>query len=252
MSLLKSLVAAFACFSVIPMPSVEWDDESMRFMMAWFPVVGLVVGAIVALWCIVADALSFGSALRAAGIALLPIAVTGGFHLDGFADVVDAVSSHADQDRKRAILKDPHIGSFAAMGIAAYLIAYFALATEIPAIWQAPLLLVCAPVMSRCASAWATTLFKGSGAPGTLAQFRDSANTRATVTVCGIFFIAATAVAIWAAPLAGIAMAAATVLCLIATYAFARWQFGGMSGDVAGFLVQVSELVLVACMAFAL
>lgn len=252
MSVLKSLVAAFACFTAIPMPRVEWDGESMRFMMAWFPVVGLAVGALVALWCLASDALGFGAVLRAAGIALVPLAVTGGFHLDGFADVVDAVSSHAEPERKRAILKDPHIGSFAAIGIAAYLVAYFALATEVAPTWQATALLACTPVMSRCASAWATTLFKGAGEGGTLALFRDSANTRAAVVAAAIAFAAATAFAIWTAPIAGIAMAVATLLCLAATRAFARRQFGGMSGDVAGFLVQVCELALVGCVAFAL
>ena len=133
MDVLKSLALAFSCFTRLPVPKVDWDPKNMRFMLACLPVVGIVVGCIVAAWCLIADAVAFGPALKAAGIALLPLAVTGGFHLDGFSDVVDAQSSHAAPAKKREIMKDPHIGSFAAIAIAAYLIAYFAIATEVPA-----------------------------------------------------------------------------------------------------------------------
>lgn len=249
MNALKALVAAFSCFTRIPVPQIPWDEENMRYMMAWFPLVGAAIGGLVALWCCVSDWLGFGMVLRAVGITLVPVAVTGGFHLDGLADVVDAVSSHAETERKRAILKDAHIGAFAAIGIAAYLLLYFGLATEISPGWQTVVLLVCAPVMSRCMSACATTLFKGSGAAGTLALFHDTANVRVVVIAAGAAFVAAAAVAIAVAPLVGIAMTAAALVCLVAVRPYARHHFGGMSGDVAGFLLQVIELLLVACIA---
>ena len=50
-------------------------------------------------------------------ILLIPILVTGGFHLDGYMDVKDALSSFADREKKLEILKDPNVGSFAIIGI---------------------------------------------------------------------------------------------------------------------------------------
>ena len=50
-------------------------------------------------------------------ILLIPILVTGGFHLDGYMDVKDALSSYADREKKLEILKDPNVGSFAIIGI---------------------------------------------------------------------------------------------------------------------------------------
>jgi len=247
MSLFKSLALAIACFTHLPAPRVDWDSENMRFMMMWFPFVGLIVGAFVALWLFVSDAVGFGNVLRAVGVTLVPLAVTGGFHLDGFMDVVDAQMSHAEPEKKRAILKDSHIGAFAAMTVAAYLLLYFGIATELPAGWRVMALLACLPVMSRCGSGFATTVFWGNGHAGTLTMFRDSADVRATVAVLVASFVVAAGVAIAIAPAVGLVMVAAEVLLLVWLNWFAQKNFGGMSGDVAGFFLQLCELVLLAC-----
>lgn len=251
MPVLNSLVLAFSQFTRIPMPQVEWEPGNMRYLMLWLPLVGAVVGLFVAAWCVIARALGFGSVLGPVGIALVPVAVTGGIHLDGFADVVDALSSHADPARKREIMKDPHIGAFAAIGIAAYLLAYFGLATELPVSWRVIALLVCLHVMSRCGSALASTLFFGSGSGGTLTMFRDTADVRATVVVVSLWLAAAVIAALAMSPAAGLAMAACEAVLLAALNPFARKNFGGMSGDVAGFFLQVSELALLACIVVA-
>ena len=60
--------------------------------------------------------LGCGLFLQAAGFTLLPVVVTGGIHLDGFGDTLDALASHAEPERKREILKDPRAGIFAVIG----------------------------------------------------------------------------------------------------------------------------------------
>ena len=247
MRMLKSLALAFSCFSRLPVPKMEWDEDNMRFMLAWFPVVGLVVGLLTGAWWLIAEALGFGIVLKAAGVALVPLAVTGGFHLDGFADVTDALASNAEPARKREILKDSHIGAFAAMGVAMYVLAYFALATELPVGWKVAALLVCLHVMSRCGSGFASTLFAGSGDAGMLSSFRDNADARLTVIIVGTIFVVCAVLAIVIEPLCGALMVVFELLLLVWLNWFARRQFGGMSGDVAGFFLQVCELLLLAC-----
>lgn len=251
MALLKSLALAFSCFSRLPVPKVEWDERNMRFMLAWLPAVGLAIGVLVGAWNLVADAVGFGSVLRAAGIALIPLAVTGGFHLDGFADVIDAQASNAPPERKRDILKDSHIGAFAAIGVAVYVVAYFALATEVPVGWRAAVLLACVHVMSRCGSGFASTLFWGNGTAGMLTSFRDSTDVRLTVAIVTCFSFVAGITAIAMSPLCGCVMIAVEAVLLAWLNWFAKKNFGGMSGDVAGFFLQVCELVLLACIVVA-
>ena len=247
MRMLKSLAWAISCVTRLPVPKMDWESDNMRFMLAWFPFVGLIVGAFVALWWFIAEALGFGMVLKAAGVALVPLAVTGGFHLDGFADVIDALASNAEPDRKREILKDSHIGAFAAMGVAAYVVAYFAIATELPTGWRVAALLACLHVMSRCGSAFASTLFFGNGTSGMLTSFRDSADVRMTVAAVVVVFVVFGICAIVIGPLCGALMVLCEVVLLVWLNWFAQRNFGGMSGDVAGFFLQTCELVLLAC-----
>ena len=247
MNMLKSLALAFSCFTRLPVPKVDWNRRNLRFMLAWLPVVGIAVGLLTAIWWLIAEAAGFGSALKAAGVALVPLAVTGGFHLDGFSDVVDAQSSNAEPEHKREILKDPHVGSFAVIGVVAYLLAYFGLATELPQGGRVAILLVCLHVMSRCGSGFASTVFGGSGEQGMLESFRESSDETVTMGMCVGFFVVAGVCAIVVAPVCGCVMVVAEVLLVVWLRVFARRNFGGMSGDVAGFFLQVCELVLLAC-----
>ena len=249
MSILNSLIIAFACFSAIPMPIVDWTKQNMRYMMAAFPLIGLVVGGCSWLWWQCCDICGLGTFLRAAGLTLLPLIITGGIHMDGFADVVDAQSSHASPERKREILKDPHTGAFAIMGIASYLIAYLALATEVTA-GILPLV-VCIPIVSRCLSAFMAVTWKGSSESGMFAAVSSSANRRIVQAIVAVIYVVATAVMLWHRPYAGIAATCVALVLLAWIRRFSTHEFGGMSGDLLGCFVQVCELGMLAAIVFA-
>ena len=108
MVVLETVCVAFAMFSALPVPRIDWNERNMRYAMAAFPLIGAVIGA---LWC-VCGALPLPDMLRAAGFCLIPVAVTGGIHLDGYADTSDALSSYGDREKKLNILQDPHCGAF--------------------------------------------------------------------------------------------------------------------------------------------
>ena len=101
-------------------------------MLVALPLVGLVIGGAEWLWFLFRSWLSFGPVLHGVGMTLIPLLLTGGIHLDGFMDTVDALKSHAAPEKKRAILKDPHAGAFAVIGLAAYLLLWFGLCVELP------------------------------------------------------------------------------------------------------------------------
>ena len=117
MKVLRWIAVSFSMFSRIPMPHFKWEDDDMSHCLTFFPWVGTVIGL---LTCVAGHfyyefVLPFWA--MAALILLIPIWVTGGFHLDGYMDVKDALSSYADREKKQEILKDPNVGSFAIIGI---------------------------------------------------------------------------------------------------------------------------------------
>ena len=245
--LIRSLFLAVSCFSKIPMPQLSWRDDGMRYMMCFFPIVGVIVGLLLALWWWICDALSFGTVLRAVGLTLVPVLITGGIHLDGYCDVVDALSSHSEPEKRRQILKDPHVGAFAVIGVAVYLLAYFGVATEVPHSWRALIVIGLGAVLSRGASGIATVAFTQNASNGMLAQFNETADTRRALIVLIIELVVSGALAIVVSVPMGIAAVAACLILLAALPAFARHWFGGMSGDIAGFFLQVTELAMLIC-----
>ena len=251
MNLLRSLALAFSSFSKIPMPQVEWSEQNMRYLMCCFPAIGVAIGLCLAVWCWLAGSAGFGPFLFGAGIALIPLAVTGGFHLDGFCDVVDAQSSHADPARKRKILKDPHIGAFAAMGAAAYLLAYAAFASELSPSWQLAVILGGMHVCSRCLSGIATVSFPTSASKGMLSMFHESAESRHTLIALAAELIVCSVLMALVQP-ASLVLPWVGILCLALLYPFAKRQFGGMSGDLAGFFLQVAELAMLVALVLVL
>ena len=123
MTVLQTIAVAFAMFSALPVPQFEWNEKNMRYAMCAFPLIGLVCGG---LWCL-CGVLPLPGLARAAAFCLVPVAVTGGIHLDGYADTSDALSSYGDREKKLEILKDSHCGAFAVIRLCCYFVAYFGL-----------------------------------------------------------------------------------------------------------------------------
>ncbi|MGI6032874.1 MAG: adenosylcobinamide-GDP ribazoletransferase [Coriobacteriales bacterium] len=248
MTLLRSLAMAFSTFSRIPVPQVSWEERSMRYLMAFFPLIGAVIALLLWLWYFICDLLLFDMTLRAAGVTLIPVLVTGAIHLDGFCDVVDALSSHAEPERRREILKDPHIGAFAAVAVAAYLLAFFAFAMNLTGLAEGTLLVLvgCIFVVSRCMSSLATTCFPLSATKGMLSKFHESAETKRVVAAVIVELVVVAAVMVWAQPLCALVELVCAFVVLACVRQMSRYSFGGMSGDIAGFLLQVAELCMLA------
>ncbi|MGX8697865.1 MAG: adenosylcobinamide-GDP ribazoletransferase, partial [Prevotella sp.] len=180
--------------------------------------------------------------LLGAGLTVIPIIISGGIHMDGLADVIDAQSSHANPERKREILKDPHVGAFAIIGVGCYLLSYFGFACEVHP--HQLVALACTPVISRCLSGFATVTFRPSKTDGMFAsESRTSSATRVRILLgvqgaLAIVLLASQGVLVCLAALgAGIA----TLACV---HHVANRDFGGMSGDLAGFFLQMAELAM--------
>ena len=244
MRLIRSFLIAFSTYSRIPVPQVEWTEENRRYAMCFFPLVGAVLGLLIWGWLALCDALRIGALVRGAVAALLPLAVTGGIHMDGYMDTLDALASWQPKEKRLEILKDSHAGAFAVMGCAGYLLLSAALFSEAKTA-DGPLLL-CVFVLSRALSAMALTVFRNARPQGMLDDFSRTVQKR--LTIGGSIFYGTACLIVW-----GVAGGWTILLCAAAA-AICSWyyrhmayrQFGGVTGDLAGWFLQVTELVLTA------
>ncbi len=251
MSVLRALIIAFSMFSRIPMPRTDWSGKNMRWMMAWFPFVGVAVGGAILLWNWGSAYLGFGPLLRGAGLAIVPLLVTGGIHLDGFCDTVDALASHGDREKKQAILKDPHAGAFAAMAVSAYLLGFAALGSELGESGRTVGTFALVFVLSRALSALAVVVFPCAQGGGLVRAFSDGAAKRGTGVLMVLTALLTMAAMVWLGGAAGVAAAAAALAVFAVYRLWLTGEFGGISGDLAGWFVQVCELCALGAMVVA-
>lgn len=240
--MVKSLCTVFLMYSRIPMPHVEWKDENRRYALCFFPLIGVVIGGLLLIWRWLCTWLGCGQLLFAVGATGLPLLVTGGIHLDGFADVADALSACVHREKRLAIMKDPHIGAFAVMQISMYLLLQTALFAELDNLMH---LIPAAMgyVLSRTMSGISAVTCRTATKDSSLQEFTRPAS-RYTRVILLLWFLVLTV--IWAgfnkwSCISGLMATAILYLCYgRMTYL----NFGGITGDTAGWLVQMTEILL--------
>ena len=100
-------------FCAIPNPVRRWEQGCYRQMLLCLPFLGGFMGALWALFGKLLGCFPIPQPIFALCMAAFMWCVTGFIHLDGFMDCSDAVLSRRDLERRREILKDSHVGSFA-------------------------------------------------------------------------------------------------------------------------------------------
>ena len=152
MKIAEAIGAAFGTFSRIPVPKSTWTDFGSTHALAAFPLVGVAEGFLMTAWGYMANLFGVPATIVAAVLVALPVAVTGGIHLDGLCDTSDALASWAPRERKLEIMHDPRAGAFGVIGVVVYLILQFSLFTALPLTAGTFLALLCSLVFSRALS----------------------------------------------------------------------------------------------------
>ncbi len=249
MNLLQSFIISMSMYSKIPMPKVEWNKKNMQYAMCFFPLVGLVIGLFV--WLAGSGLLltGCGSIFFAAVMTLIPVLVTGGIHLDGFMDTMDALGSYGDRNKKLAILKDPHAGAFAILGICCYFLWSMAVWSQVTA--KMLPVICCGYVLSRALSGLSVVSCPLARDHGLAATFQQNAHQRRVRAVLMGYVIAAGGGMLLLEAFYGLAAISACTLIFCYYKKMSEKQFGGITGDLAGYFLQLCELSVVTAVVLA-
>ena len=234
---LEYFFGAIRFFTRLPVPGwVGHSSEALQRSTRYFPMVGLVVGAIAAL-VFAATSYLWPKTLAVLASIAITLYLTGAFHEDGWSDMVDGFGGGWGKTRILEIMKDSRIGSFGAVALVILLLAKFCALVEIE-LWLVPLALICGHAVSRLC---ATTLLY------TLDYVRDEGKSKPLATGIGrgeLAFAALTA----ALPLLllpprqallGVLLAALATLWLARMF---KRQIGGYTGDCLGATQQLAEV----------
>ncbi|HEY7416555.1 MAG TPA: adenosylcobinamide-GDP ribazoletransferase [Ktedonobacteraceae bacterium] len=241
---LRELVSSIQFLSVVPVPGSKrlfaTQDDSSRIIKGsgYFSLVGFLIGLIT---CIIP--FLFRSLLPSFVLSILAIIVlvvlTGGVHLDGLMDTCDGVFGRQDRADKLTIMRDSRVGAFGVLGAACVLLAKFALLGSMGSSLLFPALLV-APAVSRWCVVLAMRLFPSARPDGMGDEFRQSI-TVPYLVVSGV--IALLVALIFGHVVVGLLVwVGASVVAIIIGMWMTR-VLGGLTGDVGGAIVEVTEVV---------
>lgn len=237
---MRGLILATQFLTRLPTPQVrDFVPADLTRCAVWFPAVGLIIGALLAGLAAVAS----GQPAMLMAILLLGlwIWVTGGLHLDGLADLADALgAAHSNPARFLEVLKDPHLGSFGVIALVLMLLAKLVLLAQIDAATLPALLLV--PAWARLGPLvwvwWLPPLHGGMGD-------RFAWQRQPWAMVCWAASLAL--LSLWLCPRLLLAP-----LLIAAWGLFLRRRLGGQCGDALGAGIEVTELGLLLALAIRL
>ena len=228
---MKTLIVALGFLTRLPMPRVDADEADFAAAIRLYPVVGLVIGVIVAGAGWLGAQVDPWTGALAALVAW--VWATGALHLDGLADLSDGLgAAHGDRSRLLSVMADPHIGSFGVVALAMQLIAKLVLLHRVPPGGWAVVALI--PVAARIGPlVWARLLppLRPGGLGALVARAvrpLDLIGWTIAVLVLGLLY----------PPLA-----TAPLAILILSLWFRR-KLGGVTGDVHGAGIELTETAL--------
>lgn len=247
---LRHFLLALQFFTRIPVTGrlaqwVGYSPAMLRASAAHFPAVGWVVGLIGAL--ALAGALALWPPIVAAVLCtVVTVLVTGAFHEDGLADVVDGLGGSASRERALEIMKDSRIGAFGAIALVLALGLKFALLATLAAqgALTACAVVLAAHVLSRLAPLAVMRAAPYVGGEGGKAKPLADAVSGASVGIAVLWSLPAAGLLVVVGGLNGAVALVAAALVALFMVRLLRRRLGGFTGDGLGATQQLGELAI--------
>jgi adenosylcobinamide-GDP ribazoletransferase len=237
----RPFVFAWHFLTAIPLSRTHHEPTASELAasMAWYPVVGLLIGGTLLIADTVLTAVFAAEAVNALLILIL-VLLTRGLHQDGLADTLDGLAGGHTQEERLAIMRDPRIGAIGATGLMLSLIIRYAALMTLPHVIRIPALL-CMPAVGRWAMvllAWASPYARTEG--GLAAPFLANLSWGHVCVATGVL----TSVLSLAFGLQGglIVLVGGTASVMV-LWACCRPWFGGITGDTLGATNEVVEIL---------
>ncbi|SEM92823.1 cobalamin-5'-phosphate synthase [Paenisporosarcina quisquiliarum] len=240
---MKSILLALQFFTVIPVnKNLPMEKRAITGMYSIFPWIGAGIGAIA---CLVLY-FEWSPIMTGFSIVLLGVVLSGGLHMDGYIDTSDAFFSYKDRLKRFEILEDPRVGAFGVMAVVFLVIGKVIIISEVLSTesfhWIFVMLI---PFFSRALLGILFSVTNSAKTSGLAYYFKGKMNANVvTITTACHFFIGLVVLGWMTNWVVAVTIAAVlfAFICLFRSWVLKN--FGGVTGDLLGASVEISEVVL--------
>ena len=240
------LLYALRFLTILPIPYRQ--DEDLRQMArssVWFPLVGLVIGAMLAGTHHLASSVGLDTAAPVL-TTLMWILLTGGLHLDGLADTADGLGGGRTREQRLEIMKDSRIGSFGTLALIGQILLKVTLIHGLADELITPALLI-APMAGRSIVLFTFRIFPAAR-PGGMGDFFQKNGTWAEPIVGILYSLTAAWLLL---DTAGSLILPAAGIIILPYCLFLTKRLGGLTGDCYGSIIEILEVLILLAISIA-
>jgi adenosylcobinamide-GDP ribazoletransferase len=238
--MIKAFLLQLQFLTRIPLPfKLDFNEKEFARGIIFAPVIGLIIG-LVSGGIYYLFYLITGKSLPAIIFAVIAeILITGGLHLDGLADTFDGVFSNRSRERILEIMKDSRIGTTGALALIMLIICKIGILLSIDASLLVPCFIIM-PVISRMNIVWACGIFPNARKDGMANSLTDNTGIKDII----IATVLAGAISVIFLKFKVMIVLPASVLIGIIFLLYIKKKIGGITGDIIGALIELTELIV--------
>ncbi len=235
---MKRLIYAIRFLTVIPIPYKEGEDmKAVAGATVFYPFTGLLIGAVLYAAALIPESF-FSHTVTSVIITALWVIITGGLHLDGLSDLTDGLGGGLTRERKLEIMKDSRIGAFGVLALVVFLMLKAVFIMEI--LSMNPMVLLLAPSAGRFCTMLAILIFPSARETGMGVFFKQNSRKREPI-IAGLSFIL---IALLTCGITGLIVSVSALLVIMIYAAVVSGILGGLTGDVYGSVIELTELAV--------
>ena len=233
-------LAALQFLTVISLPRRrEFSSEELGGATGYFPVVGLVIGLILAGLNWLLNLVLPPAVVNALLIVSLAV-ITGLMHLDGFVDTCDGIAGHKTVEDRWRVMHDSRAGAFGMVGVLLLLLVKYASLNSLPSSLMM-VSLIFMPVIGRWAMVYAIFAYPYARPSGLGKAFKQGTGWKGFILATFIT-VAVALVLIPLLQLAGLVILFGVWLITLLVAAYLKSKFSGLTGDTYGAVNEVAEV----------
>ncbi len=237
-----SFIAAFQLLTSIPIPlKRQLSPAQLGRATAYFPLVGLLLGGILAGLNWLLNLILPPSVVNALLVVILVI-LTGAMHLDGLADTCDGLAGHRTVEERWKVMHDSHTGAFGAVGIVLVLLVKYIALDSVPSDFMTASL-VFMPLVSRWAMVYAVYAFPYARPEGLGKAYKDATRwPQFTIATLVTLVIVTFGIFRWLSVIGLLAMCGVWIIASLLAF-YLKHKFAGLTGDTYGAINEAGEVM---------